>query len=116
MGIHIGRKLVSNLRYADDAALCAKSLEEADILIGKVNNIGKAGLLQLNVKKTKFLKIGKMQSNAGITVDDEHIKVVEHIKYLGSLKSADGNCSKDTISRLGMTKKIMLDLVPIWKD
>ena len=42
--------------------------------------------------------------------------VVEHFKYLGSLKSADGNCNKDTRSRIGMAKKRMLDLVPIWKD
>ena len=40
----------------------------------------------------------------------------EHFKYLGSLKSADGNCSKDTRARIGLAKKIMLDLVPIWKD
>ena len=49
-------------------------------------------------------------------MDDEEIEVVEHFKYLGSLKSADGNCSKDTRSRFGMAKKRMLDLVPIWKD
>ena len=49
-------------------------------------------------------------------MDDEEIEVVEHFKYLGSLKSADGNCSKDTRSRIGMAKKRMLDLVPIWKD
>ena len=105
MGIKIGGKLVSNLRYADDTALCANSQEEAERLIRKVNNIGKAKLLKLNVKQTKLLKIGKMQSDAEITVDDEQIKVVEHFKYLGSLKSADINCSKDTRSRIGMAKK-----------
>ena len=57
-----------------------------------------------------------MQCDAGVSVDDEEIEVVEHFKYIGSLKSADGNCSKDTISRIGMAKKRMLDLVPIWKD
>ena len=46
---------------------------------------------------------------------DEQIEVVEHFKYLGSLKSADGNCSKDTRSRIEMAKKIILDLVPLWK-
>ena len=105
MGIKIGGKLVSNLRHADDTALWANSQEEAERLIRKVNNIGKAKLLKLNVKKTKLLKIGKMQSDAGVTVDDEQIKVVEHFKYLGSLKSADINCSKDTRSRIGMAKK-----------
>ena len=98
MGIKIGGKLVSNLIYADDTECCANSEEEAERLIGKVNIIGKARLLKLNVKKTKLLKIGKMQSDARVIVDDEQIEAVEYFNYLGSLKSADGNCSKDTIS------------------
>ena len=57
-----------------------------------------------------------MQSDAGVTVDDEQIEVVEHVKYLGSLKADDGNCSKDTRSRIAMAKKRMLDLGPMWKD
>ena len=61
MGIKIVGKLASNLRYADDTTLCANSQEDAERLIGKVNNIGKARLLELNVNKTKRLKIGKMQ-------------------------------------------------------
>ena len=96
--IKIGGKLVSNLRYADDTALCANLQEEAERLIGTENIIGKSRLLKLNVKKTKLLKIGKMQSDAGVSVNDEETEVVEHFKYLGSLKSADGNCNKDTRS------------------
>ena len=68
------------------------------------------------MKKPKLLKIGKIQSGEGVAVDDGQIEVVEHFKYLGALKSADENCSKDTRSRIGKAKKIVLDLVPIWKD
>ena len=48
--------------------------------------------------------------------DEKNMDVVEHFNYLESLKSADGNCSKDTRSRIGMARKIMLVLVPIWRD
>ncbi len=106
----------SNKRHADDIVCCAESPEDSESLIGKVNNIVNARLLELNVKQTKLLKSGKIQSDAGVIVDDEQLEVVEHFKYLGSLKSADGNCSKDTRSRIGMAKKIMLDLVSIWRD
>ena len=106
MGIKIGGKLVSNLRYADDTALCADSQEEAERLIGKVNNIGKARLLKFSVKKTKLLKIGKMQSNAGITVDDEQIDVVEHFKYLGSqIPNWNGQENNARSYRSGKTEK-----------
>ena len=54
MGIKIGGKLVPNLRYADDTALCANSQEEAKRIIGKVNIIGKSRLLKLNVKRPNF--------------------------------------------------------------
>ena len=47
--------------------------------------------MKLNVKQTKLLDIWKIQSDAGVIVDDEQMKVVEHFKYLGSLKSPDGN-------------------------
>ena len=58
--IKIGGKLVSNLRYADDTALCANSQEVGERQIGKVNIIGKSRLLKLNVKKSKLLlKIGR---------------------------------------------------------
>ena len=40
-GIKIGGRKVSNLRYADDTALCAQSHQEASYLINKVNEVGK---------------------------------------------------------------------------
>ena len=92
-----------NRRHADDIICCAESPEDAKSVIGKVNNKVKSRLLKLNVKHTERLKIGKIQFDAGIIVDDEQIEVVEHFKYLGSLKSADG------------LKLKWLDLVPIWR-
>ena len=66
----------------------------------------------------KNLKVGKIQSYAGVrpTKDDAHTEVVDHFKYLGSLKSADGNCNNDMTSRIGMAKKRMINMVPIWRD
>ena len=42
----------------------------------------------------------------------KQIQVVEHFKCIGSLQSADGKyCSKDTIFRVGIAKKRMIDMV-----
>ena len=66
------------------------------------------------MKDTKLLKI---QSDAGVTVDDEQIEVVELFKYLGSLKSADGIIvTMPSDLRIGIAKKRMLDLVPMSRD
>ncbi len=50
-------------------------------------------------------------------MDDEQMEMVEHFKYIESLKSADGYnyCSKDTRFGIGMAKKILLGLLPIWR-
>ena len=45
-------------------------------------------------------------------MDDEQIKMVKHFKYLGSLKSADGNCSNGIRSLIGIAKK----KCSIWRD
>ena len=116
LGVRIGGKLISNLRYADDTALCAQTQEEAEQLLTKVNDAGKERLLKLNVKKTKLLKVGNTQPDATVRVDGEQIEEVEHFKYLGSLKAANGRCEKDIRTRISMAKKRMLDLVSIWKD
>ena len=64
-------------------------------MIGKVNNnkCEKLDFTDLKCENTKLLKVGKigLQSYAGAraarpTVHDVHIEVVEHFKYLGSLK------------------------------
>ena len=36
----------------------------------------------------------KIQSGAGVTVVGEPIEVVELVRYIGSLKPADGKCNK----------------------
>ena len=62
----------------------------------------------IKCENAKLLTVVKTQSNAGVrpTVDDVglQIEVVEHLKYLGSLKSADGNCNNDIPNWNGQEK------------
>ena len=81
-GIKVGGRKVSNLRYADDTALCAQGHQEASFLINNVNNVGKEKSLKLNVKKTKTFYIGKEENYVPIQIDNEELERVEHFKYL----------------------------------
>ena len=57
-GINIARRNISNLRYADDTTLMAKSKEELKSLLMKVKEeSGKVGL-KLNIQKTKIIASG----------------------------------------------------------
>ena len=44
------------------------------------------------------------------------LEEVDYMKYLGSLKTNDGYCTKDINARIGMVKRKMKELNCIWKD
>ena len=113
-GIKVGGRKISNLRYADDTALCAEGHQEASRLINEINDVGEVKSLKLNVKKTKTLYIGN--DYQPIVIQNEEVERVEHFKYLGSIKTEDGFCTKDINARLAMGKQRMVQLENIWKD
>ena len=94
LGCNIGGRHISNARYADDTALIAHTPMEMQQLLDKVNAAGAQRLLKLNVKKTKLMTIGDVPDDITIRVNNDPVEKVKQFKYLGSLKSTDGDCSK----------------------
>ena len=68
-GAVIGGRLISNLRYADDTALCGKSTQEISNIVHKVNDAGRIRLLKLNARKTKLMVVGDDNANVSIDID-----------------------------------------------
>ena len=94
-GVKIGGTYISNLRYADDTALIAKSEEEIVQLTNSVNEVGNGMNLRLNVKKTKLLVAGTGPDEVhNIEIDGETVEQVDHFKYLWSTKYNNANSSK----------------------
>ena len=50
-GISIGGRKVSNLRYADDTALCANNHQDICTLLNNINEKGKRTNMKINAKK-----------------------------------------------------------------
>lgn len=114
-GISVGGRKISNLRYADDTALCASTHEAADQLLQTINYAGQLKNMKLNAKKTKVMHIGPNVYQP-IEIDGEELEKVDKFKYLGSVKTNNGDCSTDINTRIAMAKKKMTDLATIWKD
>ena len=115
LGYTIGGRDISNARYADDTALIAQSPMEMQQLLDKVNAAGAQRLLKLNVKKTKRMTIGDMPDDITIRVNNDTVDKVKQFKYIGSLTSTDGDCSKDANARIAMAKRRMCELTTLWK-
>ena len=114
-GIKIGGRNISNLRYADDTALCADSHDDICQLLNNINTEGKLKNMKLNAKKTKVMYVGKGQYQ-DIEIDGQVLERVSNFIYLGSLKTSNGHCGADVARRIGMAKSKMIDLKNIWKD
>ena len=120
MGIKIGGRNIVELRYADDTCLIADNITSMRRIIYRVDDKGTEEGLGLNVIKTKVMPIkGKdslPEELTNININGSVLEKVEHFKYLGSIKSADGTCLLDVLARIAMAKKKMNQLNNIWKD
>ena len=109
------RSSFTNLRYADDTALCEDNHDDICQLLNNINEEGKLKNMKLNAKKTKVMYVGKGQYK-DIEIDGQVLERVFDFIYLGSTKTSIGDCKTDVARRIGMAKSKMLDLKNIWKD
>jgi len=118
MGLKIGGRNITNLRYADDTALIADNVTSMKRILHRVDTAGREAGLRLNAKKTKVLHVAGIdsQTNNEIKIDKVPLETVNDFKYLGSIKADDASCSKDIKCRIGMAKNKMTQLNNIWKD
>ena len=112
-GIKIARRNINNLRNADNTTLTAESEEELKSLLMKVKEESEKGGLKLNIQKTKIMASGPITS---WQVDGETMEAVTDFIFLGSQITADGDCSHEIKSCLLLGRKVMTNLVSIFKS
>ena len=117
-GIKIARKIINNLRYADDTTLMAECEEKLKSLLMKVKEESEKVGLKLNHQKTKIM------ASSPITtwqIDGETMETLTDFIFLGSKITADGDCShkikkKKKKQHLLLGKKAMANLGIILKS
>ena len=105
-GIKIGRRNISNLRYADDTTLMAESEEELKSLLMRVEESERASL-KLNIKKAKIMASGLITA---WQIEGEKVEVVTGFLFLGSKITADSDCSHEIRRKLIFGRKVMTNL------
>ena len=87
-GIKIARRIINNLRYADDTTLMAESEEELKSLLMKGKEESNKVALKLNIQKTKIMASRPIIS---WQTDGETVETVSDFIFLGSKITADGD-------------------------
>ena len=87
---------LSDLDYANDIALFADTIQEAELLLHKVESASKSTGLFLNPSKTKYMRIKPSANDSVLSSDGSQIEKVEDFKYLGSYTNSqhDIQCRK----------------------
>ena len=111
-GLKIARKIISNLRYADDTTLMAESEEVLKSLLMKVKVESEKAGLKLSIQKTKIMASGPITS---WKIDGETMETVTDFIILGSKITADGECSHEIKRHLLLGRKAMTNIDSILK-
>ena len=104
VGIKIARRIINNLRYADDTAFMAESEEELKSLLMKVKEESEKVGLKLNIQKTKIMASGQphhfMANRWGNNGNRERL-------YLGGLQNhCSGDCNHEIKKRCSLEEKL----------
>jgi hypothetical protein len=60
--------------------------------------------MEINVEKTKVMRISRQPSPVKIMIDQKQLENVESFEYLGSMLTNDGRCACEIKSRIAMAK------------
>ena len=80
-GINIAKRIINNLRYADDTTLTAENEEELKSLLVKVKEESEKVGLKFNIQKTKITASGPITS---WEIDGETVETMADFIFLGS--------------------------------
>ena len=82
-GVRIAGEIINNLRYADDIILVGETEEEVREMLDALVEMCRKYKLEINVDKTKVMKIGKTEGEMEVNLGNEQLEEVTAFKYLG---------------------------------
>ena len=111
-GIKIAGRNINNFRYADDTTLTAES-EELKSLLMKVKEVSEKVGFKLNTQETKIMVSGPITL---WQINGETVERIADFIFLGSIITADGDCSHEIKRYFLLGRKAMMNLDSILKS
>ena len=82
-------QIIHTVKYVDDLVLLPKEEKVLQDMINKLIEIGGFYGMEMNVKKTKVMRISRQPFPVKIMIDQKQLGNVESFKYLGSILTDD---------------------------
>ena len=101
---NIGWQIIQIVKYTDALVLLAKEEKVLQDMLDKLNEIGRCYGMEINVEKTKVMRISRQPFPVKITIDRKQPENVESFKYLGNMLTNDRRCTCEIKCRIVMAK------------
>jgi len=92
------------VKYADELGLQAKEENVLQDMIDKLIEIGGCYGMEMNMEKTKLMRISRQTFPVKIMIEQKQLENVESFKYLGSILTNEGTCACEIKCRIAMAK------------
>jgi hypothetical protein len=99
---------VNNVINTESVAMetqqCTVNIVALQDIIDRLIEIGRRYGMEMNVEKTKVMRISRQPSPIKIMIDQKQLENVEYFNYLGSMITYDARCTREIKSRIAMAK------------
>jgi hypothetical protein len=92
------------MKYADELVLLAEEEKVLQDMIDKPIEIGRCYGMEMNVEKTKLMRISRQLLSVKIMIYQKQLENVECFKHLGSILTKDGRCTCEIKCRIATAK------------
>ena len=113
--VSIGRRTITNLRFANDFDGLAGEEEELAKLVERLDKASTAYGKEISAEKTKLMTNNTNGIIKEIKVNQQKLETVTSFKYLGSVVSYEGS-KLEILSRIAQTTATLKRLKPFWND
>ena len=103
---------ITDADFADDLALMSNTLEQAQLLLLRLEIAAETVGLHVNFKKTEYMRFNQEEGEV-VTLDGNRLKEVVDFKYLGALIQSS---KKDINSRIGQAWQALNKMEKIWRS
>ena len=113
--VSIGRRLITNFRFADDIVVNAEAEEEAGVRVDRLDTTTTRYNMEIGPDKTKVMTNNPNGFQREIKIKGQRLEEVENFKYLGAISSNEG-LKPEILSRRAQTTAALSRLKIIWRD
>jgi hypothetical protein len=93
--LKIGGQVIHTVKYADELVLLAKEDAAIQGMIDRLIENGRRYGMEMNVEKTKMMRISRQPYLIQIMINQKQLQDVEYFNYLGGIITTDARCTHE---------------------